>query len=43
MNEKYTMEELLDKIKDSKSQAFDMWIKDYVFFSLIQVVHLLIY
>ena len=33
----------LDKIKDSKAQAFDMWIKDYVFFSLIQVVHLLIY
>ena len=33
----------LDKIKDNKSQAFDMWIKDYVFFSLIQVVHLLIY
>ena len=33
----------LDKIKDSKSQAFDMWIKDYVFFMLIQVVHLLIY
>lgn len=33
----------LDKIKDSKSQAFDMWIKDYIFFSLIQVVHLLIY
>ena len=33
----------LDKIKDSKAQAFDMWIKDYIFFSLIQVVHLLIY
>ena len=33
----------LDKIKDNKSQAFDMWIKDYIFFSLIQVVHLLIY
>lgn len=33
----------LDKIKDSKSQAFDMWIKDYIFFMLLQVVHLLIY
>ncbi|MGN1301426.1 MAG: hypothetical protein ACI4U9_02740 [Clostridia bacterium] len=33
----------LDKIKDSKAQAFDMWIKDYIFFMLIQVVHLLIY
>lgn len=33
----------LDKIKDSKAQAFDMWLKDYIFFSLIQVVHLLIY
>ena len=33
----------LDKIKDSKSQAFDMWVKDYIFFSLIQVVHLLTY
>ena len=33
----------LDKIKDKKSQAFDMWIKDYIFFTLLQVVHLLIY
>ena len=33
----------LDKIKDSKSQAFDMWIKDYVFFTLLQVAHLLLY
>ena len=33
----------LDKIKDSKAQAFDMWIKDYIFFMLIQVIHLLIY
>lgn len=33
----------LDKIKDSKSQAFDMWLKDYVFFSLLQVIHILIY
>ena len=33
----------IDKIKDSKAQAFDTWIKDYVFFNLIQVVHLLLY
>jgi len=33
----------LDKIKDGKAQAFDMWIKDYVFFTLLQVVHLLLY
>ena len=33
----------LDKIKDSKAQAFDMWIKDYVFFVLLQVVHMLLY
>ena len=33
----------LDKIKDNKSQAFDMWVKDYIFFTLIQVVHLLVY
>ena len=33
----------LDKIKDKKSQAFDMWLKDYIFFTLLQVLHLLIY
>ena len=33
----------LDKIKDSKAQAFDTWLKDYVFFSLLQVLHLLLY
>ena len=33
----------LDKIKDNKSQAFDMWLKDYIFFSLLQVLHGLIY
>ena len=33
----------LDKIKDSKAQAFDTWLKDYIFFTLIQVVHLLLY
>ena len=33
----------LDKIKDSKAQAFTMWIKEYIFNALIQVVHLLVY
>lgn len=33
----------LDKIKDSKAQAFTMWIKEYVFNSLIQIVHLVVY
>ena len=33
----------LDKIKDSKAQAFTMWIREYVFNALIQVVHLVIY
>lgn len=33
----------LDKIKDGKAQAFNMWLKDYIFFTLIQVVHALIY
>lgn len=33
----------LDKIKDNKAQAFDKWLKDYVFFSLLPIVHLLAY
>ena len=33
----------LDKIKDGQAQAFNMWIKEYVFTALIQVVHLVIY
>ena len=33
----------LDKIKDSKAQAFTMWIKEYVFNALIQVIHLILY
>ena len=33
----------LDKIKDSEAQAFNTWFKDYIFFSLLQVVHLLMY
>lgn len=33
----------LDKIKDNKAQAFDKWLKDYVFFALLPIVHLLAY
>lgn len=33
----------IDKISDGKSQAFDMWLKDYIFNSLIQPLHLLLY
>ena len=33
----------LDKMMDGKSQAFDRWIKDYIFTLLIQPIHLLLY
>ena len=33
----------IDKVKDGKAQAFTMWIREYIFNALIQVVHLLIY
>jgi len=33
----------LDKISDGKAQAFDMWLKDYIFNALIQPFHLIIY
>lgn len=33
----------IDKIKDGQAQAFSMWIREYIFNSLIQPVHLLIY
>ena len=33
----------LDKIKDGQAQAFTMWIREYVFNALIQVVHLVVY
>ena len=33
----------LDKIGDGKSQAFDLWLKEYIFNLLIQPFHLLIY
>lgn len=33
----------LDKIKDGQAQAFNMWIKEYIFNALIQPVHLILY
>lgn len=33
----------LDKIGDGKSQAFDLWLKEYIFNLVIQPFHLLIY
>ena len=33
----------LDKIGDGKSQAFDLWLKEYIFNLLIQPFHLLLY
>ena len=33
----------LDKIKDGQAQAFNMWIREYVYTALIQIIHLVIY
>ncbi|MBQ8044589.1 MAG: hypothetical protein IJ272_10695, partial [Clostridia bacterium] len=33
----------LDKIKDGQAQAFNMWIREYMFTALVQVIHLVIY
>lgn len=33
----------IDKIHDGKAQAFDMWLKEYIFNLMIQPVHLLLY
>ena len=33
----------LDKIKDGQAQAFTMWIREYVYTALIQIIHLVIY
>lgn len=33
----------LDKINDGSAQAFNMWVKEYVFNLLIQPVHLILY
>lgn len=33
----------IDKINDGKAQAFNMWLKEYVFNALLQPFHLIIY
>lgn len=33
----------IDKLNDGKAQAFDMWLKEYIFNLLLQPVHLLLY
>lgn len=33
----------IDKMRDGKAQAFDMWLKEYVFNALLQPFHLIIY
>ena len=33
----------IDKIKDGQAQAFGIWLREYIFNSLIQPVHLLLY
>lgn len=33
----------IDKIRDGKAQAFDMWLKEYTFNALLQPFHLIIY
>ncbi len=33
----------IDKEKDGKSQAFDMWFKEYMFNAIIQPIHLILY
>ncbi len=33
----------IDKVSDGKAQAFDMWLKEYIFNALLQPFHLIIY
>ena len=33
----------IDKINDGKAQAFDLWLKEYIFNLLIQPMHLILY
>lgn len=33
----------LDKLKDGHAQAFDFWIKDYIFYAMLQPLHMLLY
>ena len=33
----------LDKIRDGKAQAFNYWFKEYMFYALLQPMHMLLY
>ena len=33
----------IDKMNDGKAQAFNMWLKEYIFNALLQPFHLIIY
>ena len=33
----------MDKIKDGKAQAFNYWFKEYMFYALLQPLHMLLY
>ena len=33
----------LDKIKDSKAQAFQFWLKEYIFNAILPIIHLILY
>lgn len=33
----------IDKMKDGKAQAFNFWLKDYIFYALLQPLHMILY
>lgn len=33
----------LDKVKDGHAQAFNFWLKEYIFYALLQPLHMLLY
>lgn len=33
----------LDKLKDGKAQAFNFWLKDYIFYAFLPALHMIIY
>lgn len=33
----------LDKLKDGHAQAFNFWLKDYIFYAMLQPLHMLLY
>lgn len=39
----YPLDKILDKIKDGKAQTFNYWFKEYMFYALLQPMHMLLY